>query len=148
MPKLNVVGVVQDFSAVGENIPDLYASANNNDYWLELKYEKFKLGHDKYDRFEYSTITRGQLEWLKQRQIHGHAFCGILGYMNTGGIADWVTFMTAEVYLQWIWRKEVTAGAVILTRYAMGADRIKTGADLLQFIQSAAGTPLSKRSVV
>lgn len=145
-PKLRAVGHVWDhrYSALPD-VPDMSCGAHGVDYWLELKYGKFKLGHDKYDDFYFRETTRGQLQWLVERARTGKAICGILGYMNCGEHAQYLVFMTGTVYLEWVWQKKLNAGAVILSEFSTPAASVLTGRDLLSFIGRAAAATQPKR---
>lgn len=139
------VGHVQDhrFSNL-PHVPDLSAAAGGMDYWLELKYEKMRLGHDRYDDFKYHNATAGQKDWLKRRAEYGSAFCGFLGFLDTGPNVQYLCFMRPEMYECW---QGWSVGAVILTPLCMVASPLLTGGRLLEFVRTASrcttrpGTP-------
>ena len=141
MKRLGAIGHVQDhrFSALPD-VPDLSAAVRGYDYWLELKYGKFRLGHDRYDRFEFEETTAGQLKWLQDRMTYGQARCGILGYINTTGVIDYLVFMPPAAYKLTISRRYTIGTVLLLNNYTEKFDDIKTGDDLVRFISGVIGT--------
>lgn len=145
-------GHVLDLSAVGGDVPDLNVACCDYDadeagsgyeYWLELKFDWFRLGHSRYDDFEWSQAKRGQLEWLSRRAHQRTARCGVLGYARSYGIdkthsVDYLIFHTVEQYLEEVWMKKPQSGGVFLGPRATPAHSINTGRDLIKFIDHAA----------
>lgn len=138
----------------GVGVPDLSCGFGGRDYWLELKYGEFKLLHRKYDDFHFVTMQRRQLDWLQKRSATGRATCGVLGYFLTTGDhklpkgtpgIGYYFFATVGDYLQNIWQKRLSTGAVILSGRCAAAHSIKTGPDLFRFIDDRAPGPLRQR---
>lgn len=127
-------------------IPDMSVGYAGRDWWLELKYSEFNIERE-YDRFYFKYCERDQLEWLKLRTEAGKATCGILGYFRTkpNHLTHYVFFMTAHDYLRVIWKKDISAAAVILSDSAIDADRINNGHDLMTFINEAQPGGLAQR---
>lgn len=136
MDMLGTWGHVQDhrMSAL-PNVPDLSLASYGNDYWLELKYGQFKLGHDKYSPFKYRETTAGQLNWLTNRSRNGRSICGILGYAACGDV-DFITFHTAPSYKKAV-ERGATIGAILLMPVSQSSRSIVKGIDLLGFIRDA-----------
>lgn len=152
---------VQDFSDRTDDVPDLNIAGNDGDadqpadsyhYWLELKFDWFRLGHDKYDDFKWSTLQRAQIEWLWRRAQTRTGVCGILGYVKTFGdngkpkpgqfSSDYLVFHTVEQYFEEIYTQKVNCGAVLLGPRAIAAHYVKTGRDLMRFLDHAAAACL------
>ena len=136
MDMLGTWGHVQDhrMSAL-PNVPDLSVASYGNDYWLELKYGQFKLGHDKYSPFKYRETTAGQLDWLTNRSRNGRSICGILGYAACGDV-DFITFHTAPSYKKAV-ERGATIGAILLMPVSQSSRSIVKGIDLLGFTRDA-----------
>lgn len=147
--KLTRVGHVQDhrMSAI-PGVPDLSAAVALKDYWLELKYGEFRLGHDKYDRFHFPSpqIAR-QLDWLVNRQMNSRAICGILAYFTTG-LIDYVFFMPADQYRTQLHWQERCVGSVILGPHVKRFDDLVKNPDpmaLVRFMDLATRPPVVRR---
>lgn len=149
---------VQDFSDRADDVPDINVATQDMDcfpclsgteYWLELKFDWFRLGHDKYDDFKWSKMQRGQLEWLRRRARSNTAVCGILGYARTYGTdkksaigCDYYVYHEVEQYFNEVWQKTgYSIGALALGPRSVSAHLIKTGRDLQRFIDTARCTP-------
>lgn len=138
----------QDFSAMGDDVPDLNITVNGREYWLELKFDRFKLLHSGYDKFKWSKMQRGQLEWLINRSRAGAAVCGILGYAVAKGDGEhggspYLVFHHVNHYMAecWVNTSPHTIGSIILGPRSCPAHYVKTGRGLLEFIDAAlAGT--------
>lgn len=145
--RANVLGGhVCDLSAVGGGVPDLSIGLEGKEYWLELKFGKFKLLHSKYDEFYWGTLTRQQLDFLIKRSREGGAVCAVLGYFVVEGdyVSDnkqaYLHCMHPAEYLEKLWQKKgYTAGAAVLDQTHTAPARIMWSArELFDFIESAA----------
>lgn len=142
-------GHYQDHRFSAQNdVPDLSCAVRGKDYWLELKYGHFKLLHAKYDDFAFATMQRGQLEWLEKRAKSGRACGGVLAYFTLAvdhpvpeQSNAHLFFMTARHYLELIWQKKMSVGAILLSPCTMRADQCPTGQSLFAFIDAAARRP-------
>jgi hypothetical protein len=144
--------VHDDHTYVG--IPDLSAAHDGKDYWLELKYGEFGMaegpeGRD-YDTFEFSEVTRQQLEWLRIRELAGGARCGILGYFRVrpSYLTHYVFFMPPQRYLDKVWRNNdsFSVGAAILSPWCENASVIHGVIGLTNFMSDACRGRRSQRT--
>lgn len=120
------------------DVPDVSASMLGMDYWLELKYARFRCDRQ-YSPFKFDEVKRGQLDWLDKRAQHGRAECGILGYCQIES-RTWISYSTSAWYLRRIWFGEspFSIAAAMLTPMLAPADRVKTGNDLVMLIDQGA----------
>lgn len=116
------------------HIPDMSVAAYGEDLWLELKYQRLRLGHDKYDPFEYKEAKAGQMAWLADRSKHGAAICGYLGFIDTGDHVQFLCFTNPKQYARWY---RVSVGGIILTELCTPFRRSMTGPEVLQFVRAA-----------
>lgn len=126
----------QDFSDYEHDVPDLNLCWKGKEYWLELKFGRFKLLHSGYQRFYWRTLQPGQIEWLKKREIAG-SITGILGYAIMQGDhteTPYITFHTVDQYLALA--KDYCAGAMILSPRSAAAHLLPRAGDLLAFIEA------------
>lgn len=158
MEKFNIAGHVFDHrhSALPD-VPDLSAAADGKDYWLELKYGEFKMLHSGYDKLRFKT-TRGQLNFLIRRSLHGSALCGIMAYFKVSGDypvdggPEYLFYMNPIEYLarvfpnQKVLRDGICVGTAMLSRCVRPAHSVRTARDLLDFIEEARHVRLPKRS--
>lgn len=140
-------GHAQDFSAFHDDVPDVNFMVRGVDYWLELKFGRFKLLHSGYERFHWRTAQSGQLAWLEKREKAG-AVAGLLGYAIMFGNSSetpYLTFHTVAQYKAALEGKH-DVGAIMLSPQSACAHYIKTGQGLLNFITHARdGRPYSDR---
>lgn len=134
------------------DIPDMSVGYDGRNYWLELKYAKFKMPPGgPYSRFHFKETTRGQLAWLASRETSGGGYCGILGFYTAGPHSDYICYVPPFYYLHRLWNKPgISAGAAILSDWSIPFDQILSGPGLLNFIAEAHrawrknGEPLSR----
>jgi hypothetical protein len=118
-------------------VPDLTV-AYGVEYWLELKYDKFKSG---LELFKPKQLKRQQVEWLDRRHeaTRGRAYCGILGFIHLGQVKPLKPFMyyiPVHHYLAYFYEKEVSLDPTVLHQYSTSwpAGGI-SGRDILRFIR-------------
>lgn len=136
---------LQDFSSMSDDVPDLGLTFKGQEFWLELKFGRFKLLHSGYDRFYWRNAQAGQTDWLRKRERAG-AICGYLGYAIAQGDhteTPYITFHIPNVYEAIRENRKYCIGALMLSPRAVGAHCIKTGADLLSFIETARAASLA-----
>lgn len=132
----------QDFSDYEHDVADLNLCWKGKEYWLELKFNRFKLLYSGYDRFRWSSLQSGQKSWLRKREIAG-SVAGILGYAKTYGEGrqynglDYIVFTTVDQYDE-MQRREYCAGAMILSPRSVAAHLVPRAGDLLAFIEAGA----------
>lgn len=154
MARLGVLGLehechAQDFSSFQYDVPDLNFTFEGREYWLELKYGEFKMLHSGYDEFSWKTMQRGQLDWLERRGNAGAYCVGILGYAVMKGnhsTTPYLIFMNPSYYLATVWQKKgFSAGAALMGGQSVHAHSVKTGLDLLNFLDTCLPDRLRKR---
>lgn len=132
----------QDFSGMDRDVPDLNWTAMSQEFWVELKFDRFRLGRNKYDQFKWSKLQRAQLQWLMERERAGAMYCGILGYASVYGDTDngvgYLVYHPAHQYMAQHWHGKFSIGSVILNNaYSIAFDQVKNGSDLMEFISRA-----------
>lgn len=146
MRLISTAGHVQDHRyAITDGVPDLSAALYGTDLWLEAKFGRFNMaggpdGRD-YDRFLFKETNRLQLEWLIKRRLAGSTQCGILGYMEIlpTRLTHYLFYLDAEVYLDQVYKKEISVGAILLMDCCVDIELVKTATDLYRFIRGLEG---------
>ena len=119
-------------------VPDLSLSWNTRDFWLEVKFARCAINVQDYDKFRFDTLTAQQLDWLEKRSRHSLAHCGILGYVviPPNKFVDYICYYPVNIYRKQVWKNSrYSVGAMILYPGSIDASHIKTGSDLLAFIE-------------
>lgn len=123
------------------DVPDLSLAYCGDEYWMELKYQIFRFGREKYDRFHFDETTRGQLKWLVDRATHSRCICGVLGYWKAkeSAATAYLSWIPPQYYVNCLWKDtQWTSGAALLADWTTQAGWIKSAGDLCNFIKDAA----------
>lgn len=121
------------------HVPDLSFAMDGVDFWLELKFDRFRLGHDRYDDFKFREYKPGQSMWLYERGTYGKAVCGYLGYVQTFGddpsrSVDYLCFLTPTWYKKY---EKQTVGALLLSKHTTAFADVTSARLLTEFILTA-----------
>lgn len=112
---------VQDHSYLSPpSVPDLSVGLSGQEYWLELKFNRFNVNRE-HAHFEFTETKRGQLEWLVRRERAICQPCGILGLMQIlPSLTQYMVYIPAWMYLDRVWmNKGLTASAVMLSKLSV-----------------------------